>query len=129
MADFNGLRAWAEENYELENNEDTWFALVFEFDDGRTQKVAITHFTAYGHEWVELRSPICEEGELPHRVALKKSAEMAVGAICLHDGRYYVMFSVLLDDLSVEEFEIPLLAVATAAEDFEKSYSSGDDSF
>ncbi len=129
MADFDGLRSWARENYDLDDDEDTWFALVFEFDDGRTQKVAVTQFTAYGHEWVELRSPICEEGELPHRVALKKSANMAVGAIGLHEGRYYVMYSVLLDDLSVEEFEIPLTAVASAAEEFEKSYSSGDDSF
>ncbi len=129
MSNWAGLQEWARENFTLENDEDDWFALTVEYDDGRSQKVVISHFNFRDTDWAEIRSPICEENEMSYKVALKKNAEFAVGGIGLKDGRYYLLYSVPLDDLSEEEFLVPLHAIAASADQLESSHSGGDDDF
>jgi hypothetical protein len=127
MADWAGLQEWAREKYELENDEDDWFGVTLEYADGRSQKVVVTHFTFQNADWAEIRSPICEESELAPKVALKKNAEFAVGGIGLKDGKYYLFYSVPLEDLSEGEFEVPLNVIAASADGLEETYSGGDE--
>lgn len=127
MADWAGLQEWARDKYELENDEDDWFGVTLEYADGRSQKVVVTHFTFQNADWAEIRSPICEESELSPKVALKKNAEFAVGGIGLKDGKYYLFYSVPLEDLSEGEFEVPLNVIAASADGLEETYSGGDE--
>lgn len=127
MADWAGLQEWVRENYELENDEDDWFGVTIEYDDGRSQKVVVSHFTFNDTDWAEIRSPICNEDELAPKVALKKNAEFAVGGLGLKDGKYYLFYSVPLEDLSEDEFDVPLHVIARSADALEATYSGGDD--
>jgi regulation of enolase protein 1 (concanavalin A-like superfamily) len=129
MSNWAGLQEWARERYTLENDEDDWFAMTVEYDDGRSQKVVVSRFTYLDGDWAEIRSAICEESEMSPRLALKKNAEFAIGGIGLKDGRYYLFYSVPLADLSEDEFVVPLNAIAASADRLEASHSSGDDDF
>jgi len=129
MSNWAGLQEWAREKYTLENDEDDWFALTVEYEDGRSQKVLVSHFSYLDSDWAEIRSAICEESEMSPKLALKKNAEFAIGGIGLKDGRYYLFYSVPLDDLSEDEFVVPLNAVAASADRLEASHSGGDDDF
>ncbi len=127
MADWAGLQEWAREKYELENDEDSWFGVTIPYTDGRSQKVIVSHFEFNGADWAEIRSPICNEDELSPKVALKKNAEFAIGGLGLKDGKYHLFYSVPLDDLSEDEFEVPLNVIAQSADTLEETYSGGDD--
>lgn len=129
MSNWEGLVDWARENYTLENDEDTWFATTVEYEDGRSQKVVVSRFEYLGKEWAEIRSAICEESEMAPKVALRKNAEYAIGGIGLKDGRYYLFYSVPLEDLSEDEFVVPLNAIAASADVLESNHSGGDDDF
>ena len=59
--------------------------------------------------------------------ALKKNAEFAVGGLGLKDGKYYLFYSVPLEDLSEDEFDVPLHVIARSADALEATYSGGDD--
>lgn len=131
MSNWAGLQAWARENYTLDNDEDEWFGLTVSYDsDGRSQKVIVSRFEYLEQDWAQIRSAICEENEMSPKLALKKNAELgAIGGIGLLDGRYYLFQSVPLDDLSEDEFTVPLNAVAAVADTLEGSHSGGDDDF
>lgn len=129
MADWAGLQEWARENYTLENDEDDWFALTFTYDDGRSQKVVVSSFSRNDEEWIEIRSPVCEEAEMAPKVALKKNAEFAIGGLGLKDGRYYLFYSVPLEGMDEAEFVVPLSAIAATADQLEENHSAGDDDF
>ena len=129
MSNWEGLQEWARENYTLENDEDGWFGITISYDDNRSQKVVVSRFEYLEKEWAEIRSPICEENEMSPKLALKKNAEFSVGGIGLKDGRYYLFYSVPLEDLSEDEFVVPLNAIAAAADTLEASHSGGNDDF
>lgn len=131
MSDWAGLQQWARENYSLDNDEESWFGLTIEYsDDGRSQKVIVSHFQYLDQDWAQIRSAICEENEMSPKLALKKNAELgAIGGIGLLDGRYYLFQSVPLDDLSEDEFTLPLNAVAAMADTLESNHSGDGDSF
>ena len=79
-----------------------------------------------GH--AEFRSCICKEAEMAHRVALKKNNDFVVGAIALDDdGEYYFIYSVCLESMDPEEFELPLHVIARTADKLENDYAASDD--
>jgi hypothetical protein len=134
IADASGMPSWAEiqeyarSKYILQNDEDDWFALVFEFNSGRTQKIRVQRFTAFDEEWIEFRSVVCKGTELPTKVALRKNAEIVIGTLALDADEDYVMIhNAPLSSLDLVEFERPLHVIARTADDLEQSYSEGND--
>lgn len=122
------IQEYARSKYTLQNDDERRFALVFEFDNGRSQLIGVRHFEAFDKDWVEFRSVVCKEAQMAHRVALKKNDDFVVGAITLdEDNDYCFVYSVCLETLDPEEFELPLHVVARTADRLESDYSGDDD--
>jgi hypothetical protein len=128
MPTWGEIKEYARSKYTLNHDDEGAFSLVFEEEDGRTQQISVHHFTAFEKDWIEFRSYVCKEADMNLRVALRKNAEFAVGALALDDeGDYYLTYSVPLDSMDPEEFELPLNVIATTADRIEKEHSASDD--
>ncbi|MEO8554206.1 MAG: hypothetical protein ABI678_29725, partial [Kofleriaceae bacterium] len=111
------LKEYARGKYVLDDDADDDFSLIFEFETGRTQKIGITRFAAFGKDWIELRSYVCKGDQMPHDVALRKNEDLAIGALALDDdGDDGLLYSVPLASMDPDEFEIPLHALAHIAD-------------
>jgi len=128
MPTWRELKDYARSHYTLDDDTDDDFSLVFEFETGRTQKIGVTRFAAFGKEWIELRSYVCKGDQLDPRVALRKNEEMAVGSLALdEEGDYCLVYSIALATMEPDEFEIPLHALAHVADELEAHYAKSDD--
>src|SRR5690242_10343206 len=56
----------------LNNDEDSYIAIVFGYDDDRSQLITVRNFQDEEEEWVEFRTFVCAEADLNARVALRK---------------------------------------------------------
>jgi hypothetical protein len=122
------IQEYVRSKYTLQDDDERYFSLVFEFDDGRSQLIRVRHFEAFDKDWIEFRSVVCDEAQMAHRVALKKNDEFVVGALTLdEDNDYCFVYSVCLETLDPEEFELPLHVVARTADRLEADYSGADD--
>jgi hypothetical protein len=127
MPTWDELRAFAQSKFNLDDDNDDAFSLVWEFDGGRTQKIGVSRFSAFDKDWIELRSYVCKEAEMQPKVALRKNDDLAIGALALdEDGDYCVLYSVPLDTMDLEEFVLPLSVLAQIADDLEENYSGAD---
>jgi hypothetical protein len=115
--------------YKLSVEEPERFALIWAYDDGRSQQIFCRRFEAFNQEMIEFRTPVCKENEMPHTVALRKNSELAIGALVLENGHIFLMHNALLRNLDMEEFELPLHVLARTADNLEKDYSSGNDDY
>lgn len=127
MPTWGEIQEYARSKYKLSRDEDNYFALIFAFDDGRSQQIFVRKFDAFDQECIEFRTPVCKEDEMSEKVALSKNAEFALGALAIEDGLYFMMYNVPLRNLDIEEFELPLHVLASCADDLEKTYSAGDE--
>jgi hypothetical protein len=130
MPSWGEVQEYARTNYKLAEDGESFFSLVFAYESGRSQKIFIRKFTAFDKEWIEFRSAVCKEAELPHRVALRKNDDIACGALALdNDGDYVLLYSVPLPSMDLEEFELPLHVISSYADKLERDYSTGNDDF
>jgi len=103
--------------------------LEFKFRNRRTQGVLIQrNETQDGEEWVEISSPV---GDISYD-DLDNVLELAGRVICggiVKSGIYYTLrHSMLIDDLSYEEFMRPLEIITKTADDIE-NLITGQDSY
>jgi hypothetical protein len=128
MPTWGELQEYVRSKYTLNDDDEESFSLVFKFADERTQLVGVSRFTAFDKDWIEFRSYVCKEAEMSPKVALRKNEEFAIGALALDDeGDYCLLYSAQLDTLDPDEFDMPLQILATAADDLEETFSSGDE--
>jgi hypothetical protein len=121
------IQEYARSKYKLSYDEPHRFALVFAYDDGRTQQIFVRRFEAYNQEWIEFRTPVCKEDEMKAKVALEKNAGFAIGALALENGRIFLLHNATLRSLDIEEFDLPLHVLAGTADNLEKQYAGGDE--
>jgi hypothetical protein len=129
MPTWQEIQQHARGKYRLAKDEPDRFAIVFRTEGTRSQQIWVRYFRALGGEYVEFRSYFCKQDELAPVVALRKNGEMAIGSIALLGEHYAVRWTAPLADMALDEFEMPLHAVAIRAEEFEKTYSSGNDAY
>ena len=107
MASWDGLRNYIKSNYIVAMDELDVLGLDFRLENGRTQKVVVRRTALSSAEWIQILTPVCEEGDIAPREALIKSGEMIVGGLVLLDGTIYFRHSLPLKDLDIDEFEVP----------------------
>ncbi len=135
MSRWNELQTYARSKYRLALDEESKFAVIFAIPDpsrqdgGRTQQIVVSLFRAIERDFIELRTPVCREAELEPRAALLHNSTWSIGALALHEGMYYLVHKALLKTLDVEEFELPLHAMALHADTLEAQYTRGLDAF
>jgi hypothetical protein len=123
------IQDYARSKYKLSRDEDNSFALIWAYDNNRTQQIFVRRFEAFDEDFIEFRTPVCKEPEMSHTVALRKNAQFVVGALALEDGHIFMMHNAPLRTMDIDEFEMPLHVLARTADKLEEEYSSGSDDF
>ena len=128
MPSWGEIQEYARSKFTLSHDTEHLFALVFEGVEGRTQLINVRHFAAFEKDWLEFRSFVCKEADMNPRVALRKNDDFAVGALGLdEEGRYFLSYTLPLDTMDPEEFDVPLQVLARTADALEKEHASTDD--
>ncbi len=127
MPTWDELRGYAREKYKLQDDEPGYFSLVFRVESERTQLITVRRVTAFDSDWIEFRSPVCREGQMDPKHALRQNATFAVGALALDGEKYYLLYSIPLATMQTEEFELPLHVLARTADSLEGTFTTGDE--
>ena len=127
MPSWNEIRDYARQKYALAQEADSWFSVVFSYEDNRSQLIVVRLFSAYDREWIEFRSAVCREEDLEEREALTRNMDLPVGALGLSEGMYYMTHAVCLEQLQHEEFDLPLQIIARTADELEEQYSPAEE--
>jgi hypothetical protein len=127
MPTWGEIKEYARSKYKLAKDEEGFFSLVFEYQSKRRQLIYVRHFKAFDQDWVEFASACCHESEMAPKVALKKNANFAVGAIALDGDHYVFKYTVPLTNLDIDEFELPLHVVASTADEIEATFAASDE--
>ncbi|GAB7036683.1 MULTISPECIES: hypothetical protein [Catenuloplanes] len=128
MPTWHELQEHARTAYQLVNDEENGFALVWEYESGRSQQVSVTRFAYCEQDWAEFRSFVCRADEMSPLAALRKNAEFAIGALAVDaDGDYFLIHQAPLATLDPDEFALPLRALAATADGLEKQHAERDD--
>jgi hypothetical protein len=122
------LREHARSKYQLSKDEEDWFCLLWSYDSGRSQQVVVHHYQCFDQDWIEFRSYVCKAEEMTPRGALRKNAELSLGALALDDdGDYVLIHRAALASLDPDEFALPLQVLATTADELEQQHAARDD--
>ena len=128
MTSWGNLQEYARSVYDLTEDEEDHFSLKFEYDT-RSQNILVRTFVGFDQEFIEFRTTVCKEADLDPMVALKINAELPIGALALDDNLYVLVYKFPLTNLDIEEFELPLNALATTGDSLEELYSSKEDTY
>jgi hypothetical protein len=127
MPSWDEVREHAREKYNLQEETDRSFKLVWEYRNGRFQMITVSRFEAIDREWVDFVSAACKREQLEPEEALKRNYTFAQGALCLDGDVYVVRYSTLLATMDMDEFELPLHIVAQTADQLEAELTNADD--
>ncbi|MFI5843285.1 hypothetical protein ACIA8K_26595 [Catenuloplanes sp. NPDC051500] len=128
MPTWHELREHARTAYRLTKEDDHGFALIWQYESGRSQQISVRHFSYCEQDWVEFRSYVCKADEMSPRAALRKNEDFTIGALATDaDGDYFLIHQAPLSTLDPDEFALPLRALATTADTLEKQHSERDD--
>jgi len=128
MPTWDEIKDFARSKYTLSRDEDNWFSLVWDYDAERTQLISVRRFPYLEQDWIEFRTFVCKEEELAPRVALRKNADFAIGALALDaDGDYCMIYNAPLATLDPDEFTVPLNVLAAVADKLENEHSAKDE--
>ncbi len=121
MPTWTDIKDHARSSYKLAEEHDRSFKVVFEYPGGRLQAVIVSFYEAMGRGWVDLSSACCRAERMDARAALQQSFNLAVGSLCLDGDVYVVRHTVMVDHLQLADIEVPMHAVARAADQIEQS--------
>lgn len=128
MPSWTEIQSFVRENYTLAKDEESWFSLVFGYDNGRSHLIRVQRFEAFDEEWVEFRAVVCKGSEMAPQVALRKNANFAIGSLALDgDDDYVLLHNAPLSTLDMPEFQRPLHLIARTADRLEAEYSAEND--
>ncbi|MCD2187869.1 hypothetical protein [Actinomycetospora soli] len=129
MATWDQLRAYVHGNYTVSGvTQHGQLILRFDLPNGRSQSVLISRAVdgTNGREWAKVESVVGEMTAVDLPALFELIRYQVVGALAKNDDYVTVRHSILLEDMSPDEFEEPLAAVLETA-DYLESRVSGQD--
>lgn len=129
MATFEEMRQYAREKYQISDEDEAGFSLLFEYENGRSQLICCFCFEALEREFIEFRTRVCTLRELDPQQALKLNAGFTLGALTVEDGYYYLIANLMVKDMDPDEFDLPVNILAVIADELEATYSNESDQF
>ena len=130
MPTWGEVQEYVRSKYKLSRDEGDWFSMVWAWNDQqgreRRQLIVCRKMNAFNSEWLDFSSAICKESQLPHKTALLKNAEFAVGSIILDNDTYLFRYSLPMATMDPDEFELPLWVIARTADELEAQFTGGD---
>lgn len=128
MATWTDVRNYLHGNYRVDTDNGDLVKMLFHFTDGRSQFIYVRYAesSGTGSGFAQIESPIGELRQVDLRVLLRHVETIVCGGLSLVGGMVTLRHAVPLDDMSVEEFEFPLHAIAGSADDLERRVSFTD---
>jgi hypothetical protein len=121
------VQEYARSKYDLAEESENSFKLIWEYGNNRLQQIVVSRFEAMDREWCDFASPACKRSDLEPDVALSKNFGFALGALCLDGDVYVVRYSTQMATMDLDEFELPLHVVASTADQLEQEFATKDD--
>lgn len=126
MADWNELREHMRRTYRLADDKLDLVSMVWRYEDGRSQKIILRHFEAFGRPMVELKSAFARRQDAEPEQLLRRNAELPLATIALAGDVYIVIYNALLEHLDFEDLDLYLSRVAAVADTLEETYAQKD---
>ncbi len=127
MASWVDVKGFIRNNYKLQDDEGDCFKIVFNLGSSRSQVVFIQKIkTRAGDIWIQISSPvgIIEQENIDD--ALEYLNENICGGMVKIGHRHFVRHCLPIEDLSSDEFDVPLRVVTMAADELEQKFVGGD---
>jgi len=130
MATWEELQGFINSNYTVKASNEFNLQMVFDLGDGRSQLVFVGRAGELGDStWAGISTIIANENQIDHRDLLRRNADLTVGAIALlENGTVVYTYTIRLEDLDINEFEVPLRIVLFTGDELEKVLT-GEDAF
>jgi hypothetical protein len=123
------VAAYVRGEFALDVLEGDWLAFTHPTADGaRDQMVRIASDGDSNEPWIALASTICPESALAPTEALEENTT-GWAALCLNDGDYELTYSFPLEALTGARLKRLLARFAEAADELERTYTSGGDEY
>ncbi|GLZ51684.1 hypothetical protein [Actinomycetospora sp. NBRC 106378] len=127
MATWTDVRNYLHGNYRVDTDNGDFVKMLFHFQDGRSQFIYVRYAENNGGAgFATVESPIGELRKVDLVVLLREVEKLVCGGLSLVGGMVTLRHAVPLEDMSVEEFEYPLHAIAGSADELERRVSFVD---
>lgn len=102
MASWQELQAHVRAELAVEADGADELTLTVTLEEGRSQRVMLRRYAAWGREMVELRSAFGQQGEFDPVGLLEDNLKLPLGAVALHEGYLVLVHRMSLGDTTVE---------------------------
>jgi hypothetical protein len=128
MATWGDVLTYVRSSYKIADEKPDAIKLVFEVGGLRTQVVMLWHLTLAGgrEEWVQIESPIGNIASVDLRRALEAVGDTVCGGLGKLGDLVTFRHAVPLDNININELEVPLALVTSTADDLERNLVGGD---
>jgi len=128
MATWGDVVTYVRSTYKIADEKPDAIKLVFEVGGLRTQVVMLWHLTLAGgsDEWVQIESPIGPIASVDLRRALETVGDTVCGGLGKLGDLVTFRHAVPLDNININELEVPLALVTSTADDLERKLVGGD---
>jgi hypothetical protein len=128
MTNYEQIKAFLLAKYRAEASGEQ-VLITFEYDDQRSQLLAIESFSAMQNQWLCLRTRVCRRDSLPAEKALIYNAQLVFGHLALQDDHYVLISNHMIANLGKDELQLAMRTMAQTADEFEAALEGGSDNF
>jgi hypothetical protein len=127
MATWEQVKDLIKGNFQSIDDEGDLYKSVFDLGNGRTQMVFVQKFETKNKSiWIQIASPVGVIRQDKINKALELINEKACGGLVKIGDKHYVRHCLPIEDLSQEEFAVPLILITSIADELEKVLIGGD---
>ncbi|GBU26766.1 hypothetical protein R84B8_00278 [Treponema sp. R8-4-B8] len=128
MASWDQVKNFIRSNYKVQNDEGDFFKMVFDLSNDRTQMVFVQKVqTKQNGIWIQISSPVGIIGQEKMNKALETLNDKVCGGLVKIGDKHFVRHCMPIDDMSLDEFAVPLTFITSSADDLEKKFVGGDE--
>jgi hypothetical protein len=120
------IQEYLRSKYTLEHDTPDMLSMVWVYEDGRSQKVLLRKYKAFGRELVEIKSPFARRDEVNAEVLMTKNSELPLVTTVLSGDVYLAVYNVLLGQVAPDDLELIVGRVAAIADALEVQHGTGD---
>ena len=126
MPSWDEIKTYVRDKYEIAEESDNHFKMVWVYGNERKQAIIVSRFEAFDRDWCDFSSACCRKDQMNPKVALERNHSFALGAICIDRDYLVVRYTCQMATMDMDEFEIPLSVVASTADKIEQEFSGTD---
>jgi hypothetical protein len=126
MPNWTEIQEHMRQTYKLSEDQSDMAAMVWSYDDGRSQKIIVRRYNAFGREMVEFKSAFANKHDTDAISMLRKNSELPLAMIALADDTYIVVYNTPIENLEFTDLDFYLSRVAAVADTLEETYGKRD---